>query len=212
MEKDTRRRTKRPSKIDLPSERSTRPYDSGSLTFRKPYDETYKDAKGQQRTRHHDPVWIGAIRISGQHRSVSAPTQKAAESKLRALQKAKHRGTVPTGSRKNLEWLAQEWLASKSNREANTLSGYETKLRDWIIPKLGHVTLKHLDTPEAQTTVQRFLNECGKQLAPKSVKHLRDTVCNMLNWAAKPERGYLSRNWVTGVELPQRFLANIASR
>jgi hypothetical protein len=136
--------------------------------------------------------------------SVSAPSQKAAESKLRALQKAKHQG--PTGSRKNLEWLAQEWLASKSNREANTLSGYETKLRDWIVPKLGHVTLKHLDTPEAQTTVQRFLNECAKQLAPKSIKHLRDTVCNILNWAAKLERGYLSRNWLTGVEaLVDRF-------
>lgn len=120
------------------------------------------------------------------------------------MQRAKHKGTVPTGSPKNLAWLAQEWLASKSNREANTLSGCETKLRDWIIPKLGHVTLKHLDTPAAQTTVQRFLNECAKQLGPKSIKHLRDTVCNILNWAAKPERRYLSRNWVTGVELPQR--------
>jgi len=204
MERDTPRRTKRPPKDDPPGNHSTRPYDTGSLTFREAYDETYKDAKGQLRSRRHEAVWIGSIRVNGQRRSVSAPTQKAAASKLRALVKAKHQKTVPTGSRKNLAWLAQEWLASKSNREANTLSGYESKLRDWIVPRLGRVTLKHLDTPAAQTTVQRFLNDCAKQLGPKSVKHLRDTVCNILNWAAKPERAYLSRNWVTGVELPQK--------
>jgi len=75
MEKDTRRHTKRPPNFDPPSDRSTRPYDSGSLTFRKAYDETYKDATGQQRTRHHEPVWIGTIRVNGERRSVGLPSR-----------------------------------------------------------------------------------------------------------------------------------------
>jgi hypothetical protein len=86
------------------------------------------------------------------------------------------------GSRQSLEWLMTQWLATKAHREANTRGTYERYTRLWVIPHLGRLTLKQLDTREAKAAIQAWVNECRKTLGPKSVRHAHATLSGALNW------------------------------
>jgi integrase len=131
---------------------------------------------------------------------VTGATAAEAGRKLREVTKLKHRDEITTGSRQSLEWLMAQWLATKAHREANTRGTYERYTRLWVSPHLGRMTLKQLDTREAKTAIQSWVNGMGKSLGPKSIRHAHATLSGALNWGIA--EGYLTRNASKGVELP----------
>ena len=201
MTKNTRRPT-----VDPSDSTRRRPYDSGTVYYQNP--RTYKDALG--RTKQRPGVWIGAVSVTlpngkRQRRTVTSHLdgdagRTDAGRKLAKFTKRKHRNEITSGSRHSLEWLMAQWLATKAHREANTRGTYERYTRLWIIPHLGQLTLKQLDTRGAKATVQAWINSMAKTLSPKSVRHARATLSCALNWGIA--EGYLTRNATKGVELP----------
>src|SRR2546425_5455387 len=123
---------------------SARPYDSGSVYERPAKTETYKGSNGQLHTREHKAVWLGSVRVNGTRRTVTAPTKTEAQRKVTDLVKRKHRSELPVGSRRTLEWLVTEFQKTKEHKAEATQFYYRHWSRDWIVPKLGTLTLFHL--------------------------------------------------------------------
>src|ERR1700674_1103918 len=135
MAKNSIRLTPQPERCD------TRPYDSGSVYRQPAYDETYKDAQGREHVRHHAEIFVGAVSIvdsngTRQRRKVTGKTEEEAGRNLRQLTKLKHREELPTGSRKTLLWLRDEWLKSKANKTHGTRYYCEQFSRLYVLPEL----------------------------------------------------------------------------
>jgi integrase len=195
------------NRIRLTQSDPTRPYDSGSVYGKPAYDETYEDAHGRERVRHHGETYIGSVSVvdstgKRQRRTVTGKTPAEAERKLRKLTKLKHREELPTGSRKTLQWLRDEWLKTKAHREAQTRHFCEHKSALYVLPQLGHLTLKHLDAREVKGTLQAWVNDLAKvkHLSPKTVKHARDILRGILRYGI--ESGYLTHDATKKLELP----------
>jgi integrase len=139
---------------------------------------------------------------NGQRHTVSEATKAEAERKVRALVQAKHRKELPTNSRRTLQWLRDEWLKTKADREAQTRHFCEHKSALYVLPKLGRLTLKQLDTREAKGTLQAWVNDLAKvrHLSPKTVKHARDILGSILRYGI--ESGYLTHDATHKLELP----------
>ena len=199
------------SKISTHPDPLPRPKDSGSLYLQAAYDERYTDRNtGEQRIRHHAAVYVGSISIvdprtgKRQRRKITGTIPEKVSAKLRNLTKAKHREELPTGSRKTLDWLMAQWLASPVAAEwdASTHDYYAANSRLHVVPKLGQLTLKQLDSLETKNTVQAWVNDLKKRLAPKTVRHAHATLSGAINWAMAPEQRYLTRSACRGVKLP----------
>jgi len=147
-------------------------------------------------------AWGRAREWSSAHGQVSGATKAEAERKVRALVQAKHQDRVPTNSRQTLQWLRDEWLKTKAHREAQTRHFCEHKSALYVLPRLGHLTLKQLDTREAKGTLQAWVNDLAKvkHLSPKTVKHARDILRSILHYGI--ESGYLTHDATKKLELP----------
>ena len=188
-----------------PDRRDPRPYDSGSVYRQPAYDETYKDAQGREHIRHHAEIFVGAVSIVDsngirQRRKVTGKTDEEAGRKIRQLTKLKHREELPTGSRKTLQWLRDEWLKTKAHRTHGTRYYCEQFSRLYVLPELGQLTLKQLDQRDARGRLQLWVNKLSKRIAPKTVKHARDTLRGILRYGM--DAGYLTHDATKKLELP----------
>jgi len=137
-------------------------------------------------------------------------TKKQAEATLRKLIAEVENGGIVTASAVKLgDWL-HEWLKLYlPNIESTTRVGYREKIDGYIIPKLGDIKLKSLNTP----TIQAWVNELKdkEKLAPKTIRNA------FLNLKAALDKAVIlkmiPKNPCIGVELPKlkRYKAEIYS-
>lgn len=142
-----------------------------------------------------DPVTGKRVR---QYKTVKG-TKKQAEAVLRKMQAACENGNVINATPLKVgDWMRQ-WLDNYlPNIEATTRDGYEEKLRNYILPGLGHIQLKMLRADH----VQCWINDLSRRgLSPKTIRN----AFNNLNAAMK--RAVILRmlpfNPCDGVVLPK---------
>jgi integrase len=114
-----------------------------------------------------DGVWVGVVDL-GKHdgrrlrKTVSAKTKRECQVKFLALKKDVDRGAGLTKDITVEEWLNHwlEFIASERVREY-TLQGYESKVRNWMIPYLGKYRLDKLNRDHIRGML-RAMKEQGK--------------------------------------------------
>ena len=126
-------------------------------------------------------------------------TKKQAEAELRKMIADLESGNIVTPSAMKVEdWLA-EWLSIyHPNIAESTRKGYKEKIKNYIIPALGNISLKALKT----SNIQLMFNDMNdRQRAPKTIKN----TFLILNSALKKAvtLGMLPRNPCEGIELPK---------
>ncbi len=92
----------------------------------------------------------------------------------------------PGLSRRSLRCYAQLWLQAQPVR-ASTRRTYDSHLRNWILPALGHRSLQSL-TP---TDVRAVVRELVERLAPRTAWHIHGLLATILRSAV--EDGWLAR-------------------
>ncbi|MBA7583731.1 hypothetical protein ES708_25679 [subsurface metagenome] len=82
------------------------------------------------------------------------------------------------------------WLAGyvKTNCSPRTLDGYESIVKNHVIPNLGHVQLKHLH----QQAIQSYYGKAVERLSPRTVAKHHRLLSQALKYAVR--QGYLGRN------------------
>ncbi len=85
---------------------------------------------------------------AGRRRSVSAKTERAAQAKLRALQREADRvGGLADSGQRTLNDLIDAWLDSAPDLKPSTVSNYRCFLDTYVRPTLGDVRLDRV-TPD----------------------------------------------------------------
>lgn len=137
-------------------------------------------------------------------------TKKQAEATLRKMiAEVENGGVVTESAIKVSDWL-HEWLnLYLPNIEETTRVGYREKIDGYIIPKLGDIKLKSLNTPTIQAWVNWLKDE--EKLAPKTIRNA------FLNLKAAMDKAVILKmigsNPCYGVELPKavKYKAEIYS-
>ena len=110
-------------------------------------------------------------------------TRKEAEAALAALLTDVQKGSVLEPSRQTLAAYLDDWLASAApSLRPTTVQGYETAIRNWIVPRIGGMRLQAV-TPQVLQRLYAELSESGRHngnggLSPRSVK-LAHTVLHL---------------------------------
>ncbi len=76
----------------------------------------------------------------------------------------------------------------RTNCSLRTLDGYESIVKNHLIPNLGHVQLKHLN----QQAIQSYYGKAIERLSPRTVAKHHRLLSQALKYAVR--QGYLSRN------------------
>ena len=151
----------------------------------------------------HDPVTGKRER---RYKTVKG-TKKAAEATLRKMIADMESGNITTASAMKIKDWMENWLTLYlPNIEATTRAGYREKIDNYIIPSLGNIQLKALNTDH----VQKWVNELQQRgLSPKTIRN----AYNNLNAALKKAvvLRMIPYNPCSGVELPKlvRYEAKI---
>ena len=126
-------------------------------------------------------------------------TKKQAEAVMRRMIDELEQGNVATPSAMKVQDWMTMWLGTYlPNIEETTRVGYEEKIKNHIVPELGHIQLKALKP----TNVQTWINGLSKRgLSPKTIRN----VFNNLNAAMKKAvtLRMIPHNPCEGVELPK---------
>ena len=137
-------------------------------------------------------------------------TKKQAETIMRQMiQEAENGGIASSSGIRLKDWLEQ-WLKTyKPNIEQTTRGGYQEKIDEYIVPKLGQIPIGSLNP----LAVQNFINDLSTQgLAPKTIRN----TYNILNPAMKKavELRMISFNPCVGAVLPKlvKYQPNIYSK
>jgi integrase len=133
-------------------------------------------------------------------RHVSGATRAAVVRKVRELEKQRDAGAVPqSGKSSTVEAWLEHWLTTiaVARVRTSTYQGYESKVRQRIIPALGHHRLDRLQ-PEH---VERFYAELTAEgLASATVLQIHRVLSRALKVAV--QRGRVARNVCTLVDAP----------
>lgn len=134
-------------------------------------------------------------------------TKKQAEAVMRRMIDELEQGNVATPSAMKVQDWMTLWVGTYlPNIEETTRVGYEEKIKNYIVPELGHIQLKALKP----TNVQSWINGLNKRgLSPKTIRN----VFNNLNAAMKKAvvLRMIPNNPCEGAELPKlvKYQANI---
>jgi len=118
---------------------------------------------------------------------------------LKELGRSLEKGVpVPTGTLTVAEHLHQ-WLNGyvKTNCSARTLDGYQTIVECHLIPGLGQIKLKHLQT----AAIQAYYGKTCETLSARTVHHIHRVLSESLKYAVR--QGYLGRNPAEFVDPPK---------
>lgn len=127
-------------------------------------------------------------------------SKRVATAELRKLiDEVEHGGIVMESSMKVSDWMDQWISLYVVNIESTTRASYEEKIRNYIKPHLGHISVKALNTSAVQSWVNMLSQE--KKLAPKTIRNA------FLNLKAALDKAVVLRmipvNPCTGVVLPK---------
>jgi integrase len=124
-------------------------------------------------------------------------TKKEAQQALAELIATHRTGTFVAPSRLTLRDYSVGWLAGlqTQGRKASTLRGYRQVLDLYLLPRLGHVPLQDLRTPDFDKLYRDLLvggGRDGRPLSMTSVHHVHAAANKMLNDAER--KGLVTRN------------------
>ena len=126
-------------------------------------------------------------------------TKRQAEATLRQMIADLEQGNVTTASAMRVKDWIQTWVTTYlPNIEETTRVGYEEKIKNYVIPELGHIPLKALKN----SSVQNWVNGLSARgLSPKTIRN----AYNNLNAAMKKAvvLRMIPHNPCEGVELPK---------
>ena len=134
-------------------------------------------------------------------------TKKDAEKKLAELLHQLDTGTFMKPGKIKLGEFLLKWLDeyARPNLVPKTVEGYESIIRQHLIPKLGNIALTQLKPEHIQRYYSEILSSgrCdGKGgLSPSSVRYHHVTLHNALRYAMK--WGLISRNPADAVDIPR---------
>jgi integrase len=152
-----------------------------------------------------DGRWCTAVTIGKteagkpQRRVFYGKSRKEVQQKLREAQDRVKRGGRLDQDKLTVAAFLMRWLDEiVIHRSANTQRQYAYKVRQYLVPALGHLYLVKLQSED----VQRMLNQCSKSgMSPASVQSLRSTLRAAFHQA---ERWHLVvHNAAREVELPK---------
>lgn len=151
-----------------------------------------------------DGLWIGTVDlgyIGGKRtrKSVSAKTQREAVRKLAALKaQVDATGGVAVDAYTVETWMTH-WLEEIAPRRVrpSTLTGYRSKVRNYIVPEIGRHRLAKL-TPQHVRTMDKTLAERGLSAATRLQTH---AILSRALTVAHRE-GYVARNVAELVDPP----------
>ena len=131
--------------------------------------------------------------------SKTVRTKKEALAAELEMQNQLNSGGIQRFTPMTIKTWVTTWLAvHKPNIEATTRAGYEEKLRNYVIPALGHIPINNLDA----TTIQNWVNTMRDQgLAPRTIKNAYQCLHSSLKKAVQLKM--LPYNPCEGVVLPK---------
>jgi integrase len=134
------------------------------------------------------------------HRTVTAPTRRELEAKLRDAIKAVESGRLEVDDRLTVRELVDQWLASKeATVRSSTYRRYADLMRGHILPAIGGVRLARLSPAHLQ---QLYADRLATGLSSTSVNHLHFVLHGALHQAVR--WGLVVRNVSEMVDPPRR--------
>jgi integrase len=136
-----------------------------------------------------DGTWRGQALIAGVRRSVSGKTRREVQGKLRQLLADADKGIVASTERPTLAQHIDRWLTGMLGPSVRpqTVRGYRTVARLYLLPTLGHLQLAKIRADHIQRLYGQ-LTERG--LAPKTVRNahavLRHALGQAVEWNLVP--------------------------
>jgi len=94
-------------------------------------------------------------------------------------------------------WLEGYVLTNCSQR---TFDGYQSIIDTHLIPDLGHIQLKRLNSQDIQSYYGKAMDKAGKDLSARTVHHHHRVLSQSLKYAVR--QGYLGRNPAELVDSP----------
>lgn len=122
--------------------------------------------------------------------TVKSSRKSDAQRRLNELLVSLEKGVYAPPGRLTLAEHLHNWLTGyvKSNCSVRTHDGYESIVKNHLIPNLGHVQLKHLH----QQIIQFYYGKAIEKLSPRTVAKHHRLLSQALKYAVR--QGYLSRN------------------
>ncbi len=166
-----------------------------------------RDADGTLRPHRCRGSWAYALELErfadGRRRQISKagfPTRRAAERALREVLEREDAELVHLHGLTTGDYLRQ-WLDAKHSLRATTKASYESHLRLYLVPQIGHVPLvalrpQHLDRMYAGMVARPD----GRLRAAATVRRVHATLRSALNSAVK--RRLIAWNPAVHIELP----------
>jgi integrase len=156
-------------------------------------------------------MWIGRLVLQdGTRLEVSGKTQAVARQKLEAAKQAAAKGLPVKLDRQSTGEFLTRWLedTAKPTLRPTTYRAYETRVRLYLVPRLGRVPLAQLGAEHVQTMQNDLLktkvlqrNRAGSGfLSPATVLDTRRVLGKALNQAVR--WGMIARNPVPLVDPP----------
>lgn len=150
-----------------------------------------------------DGMWIGAVEMGytptgRKRRYVSAKTKSAVLVKMGELRKEVEQGVTATST--TVEAWMQYWLDTicvQRGLKPTTLQGYRSYVDTWIVPHLGHFTLKKL-APGHVRALYQAMRDAGR--AEAAVRQCHAILRRALLVAQR--EGRMTRNVATLVDPP----------
>jgi len=123
-----------------------------------------------------------------------------AQRRLRELLTNIDKGAYTPPSHITVAELLNQWLVGycKAHCSPRTQEGYESIIRNHLVPALGHIKLEELKV----CSIQAFYGSaCEQELTNRTVSHFHRVLSQALKWAAK--LGYLSKNPAESADPPK---------
>ncbi len=148
-----------------------------------------------------DGRWMARIALpNGQRRHFYGKTRQDAAKKMHIALRDVERGIPLADERLTVAKFLDTWLEQRARPTVRprTFEAYESKVRLYLKPKLGHVRLARL-TPDQVQRAQNELLAAG--LSPQTVRHARTVLRTALGQAVA--WGAVSRNVAALVHAPK---------
>lgn len=124
--------------------------------------------------------------------------QEAKDTELEMLNQLANGGIQRVAPMTVGTWIST-WLAvHKPNIEATTRAGYEEKIRNYIIPAMGHIPINHIDGTFVQSWIKGMSD---RDLAPRTIKNAYQCLYSSMKKAVQLRM--LPYNPCEGVVLPK---------
>jgi len=122
--------------------------------------------------------------------TIHSTRKSDAQKRLNELLVSLEKGVYSPPGRLTVGEHLKNWLTGyvKSNCSVRTHDGYESIVKNHLIPNLGHVQLKHLN----QQAIQSYYGKAIERLSPRTVAKHHRLLSQALKYAVR--QGYLSRN------------------